>query len=275
VPHSSRGPGHRPLKAEITGSNPVCGTKFRHFDRIATSARLEEWQCHLPPPLRAASESSIRRVRTIPVPDTEIVSDSEATAAEGRMAADRTVEQFASQGEFRSWLAANHATSEGIWLKIAKKGVAVPTVTYDEALEIALIFGWIDGQKRALDATFWLQGFTRRGPRSVWSKRNREKAQALIDAGLMEPSGLDAVERARSDDRWANAYDGQREAREPSDLMAALAAKPAAFEFYKTLDRANRYAILYRIQNAKHPETRAARIAKFTAMLDRGDKIHP
>lgn len=191
------------------------------------------------------------------------------------MADDRTVEQFASQGEFRSWLAANHATSEGIWLKIAKKGVAVSTVTYEEALEVALIFGWIDGQKRALDATLWLQGFTRRGPRSVWSKRNCEKAQALIDAGLMEPSGLAAVERAKADGRWANAYDGQRDAQEPSDLMAALAARPAALEFYKTLDSANRYAILYRIQDAKRPETRAARVAKFTAMLDRGDKIYP
>ena len=191
------------------------------------------------------------------------------------MADDRTVEQFASQGEFRSWLAANHATSEGIWLKIAKKGVVVSTLMYDEALEVALIFGWIDGQKRALDATFWLQGFTRRGPRSVWSKRNCEKAQALIDAGLMEPSGLAEVERAKADGRWANAYDGQRDAQEPSDLMAALAAKPAALKFYKTLDSANRYAILYRIQDAKRPETRAARIAKFTAMLDRGDKIYP
>ena len=189
------------------------------------------------------------------------------------MAGERTVEQFASHGEFRAWLAANHATSEGIWLQIAKKGV-VSTVTYDEALEVALTFGWIDGQKRPQDATFWLQGFTRRGPRSVWSKRNREKAQALIDAGLMEPSGLAAVDRATADGRWANAYDGQRDAQEPSDLMAALAAKPAALEFYRTLNSANRYAILYRIQDAKHPETRAARIAKFTAMLDRGEKIY-
>lgn len=190
------------------------------------------------------------------------------------MANERTVEQFASRDEFRSWLAANHSTSEGIWLTIAKKGV-VPTVTYDDALEVALIFGWIDGQKRALDATFWLQGFTRRGPRSAWSKRNCAKAQALIDAGLMEPSGLAAVDLAKADGRWANAYDGQRDAQEPPDLMAALAAAPAALAFYNTLDSANRYAILYRIQEAKRPETRAARIAKFTAMLDRGEKIHP
>jgi uncharacterized protein YdeI (YjbR/CyaY-like superfamily) len=191
------------------------------------------------------------------------------------MADERTVERFASHGEFRAWLAANHATSEGIWLKIAKKGVVVPTVTYDEALEVALTFGWIDGQKRPLDATFWLQGFTRRGPRSVWSKRNCEKAQALIDAGLMEPSGLAEVNRAKADGRWANAYEGQRDAQEPPDLMAALAAMPAALQFYRTLNSANRYAILYQIQDAKRPETRAARIAKFAAMLERGERIYP
>ena len=191
------------------------------------------------------------------------------------MTDERTVEQFASHAEFRAWLAAKHATSRGIWLKIAKKGVDVSTVTYDEALEVALIYGWIDGQKRPQDATFWLQGFTRRGPRSIWSKRNCEKAQALIDAGLMEPSGLAEVDRAKADGRWANAYDGQRDAQDPPDLMAALAAKPAALQFYRTLNSANRYAILYRIQDAKRPETRAARIAKFAAMLERGEKIHP
>jgi uncharacterized protein YdeI (YjbR/CyaY-like superfamily) len=191
------------------------------------------------------------------------------------MADERTIEQFAGPGEFRAWLAANHAVSNGIWLRIAKKGVAVSTVTYDEALEIALTFGWIDGQKRPQDATFWLQGFTRRGARSVWSKRNCEKAQALIDAGLMQPSGLAEVGRAKADGRWANAYDGQRDAREPPDLLAALAARPAAARFYGTLNSVNRYAILHRIQDAKRPETRAARIAKFIEMLDRGEKIYP
>jgi uncharacterized protein YdeI (YjbR/CyaY-like superfamily) len=187
---------------------------------------------------------------------------------------ERTIEQFAGPGEFRAWLAANHATSNGIWLRIAKKGVVFSTVAYDEALEVALTFGWIDGQKRPQDATFWLQGFTRRGARSVWSKRNCEKAQALIDAGLMEPSGFVEVDGAKADGRWANAYEGQRDAQEPPDLMAALAAKPAALQFYGTLNSANRYAILYRIQDAKRPETRAARIAKLTEMLDRGEKIY-
>ncbi len=191
------------------------------------------------------------------------------------MADERTIGQFAGPGDFRAWLAANHATSNGIWLKIARKGVGVSTVTYDDALELALTFGWIDGQKRPQDATFWLQGFTRRGARSVWSRRNCEKAQALIDAGLMEPSGLAEVDRAKADGRWANSYVGQRDAQEPPDLMAALAAKPAALQFYGTLNSANRYAILYRIQDAKRPETRAARIARFTEMLDRGEKIYP
>jgi uncharacterized protein YdeI (YjbR/CyaY-like superfamily) len=196
-------------------------------------------------------------------------------AVEDGMADERTIEDFAGSGAFRAWLAANHATSNGIWLRIAKKGVVVSTVTYDEALEVALTFGWIDGQKRPQDATYWLQGFTRRGPRSVWSKRNCEKAQALIDAGLMEPSGLVEVDRAKADGRWANAYDGQRDAQEPPDLMMALAAKPAALRFYGTLNSANRYAILYRIQDAKRTETRAARIAKFAEMLERGEKLYP
>jgi uncharacterized protein YdeI (YjbR/CyaY-like superfamily) len=191
------------------------------------------------------------------------------------MADERTIEQFANPGEFRAWLANNHATSNGIWLRIAKKSVAVPTVTYDEALQIALTFGWIDGQKRPQDARFWLQGFTRRGARSVWSKRNCENAKALIDAGLMEPSGLVEVDRAKADGRWANAYEGQGDAQEPPDWIAALAAKPAALQFYGTLNSANRYAILYRIQDAKRPETRAARIAKFTEMLERGEKLYP
>ncbi len=191
------------------------------------------------------------------------------------MGDERTVEQFAGPDEFRAWLDAHYATSNGIWLKIAKKGAAASSLTYDEALDVALTFGWIDGQKRSGDATFWLQGFSRRGARSVWSKRNREKAQALVDAGAMKPSGLVEVERAKADGRWADAYAGQREAEEPPDLLAALAEKPAALRFYGTLNSANRYAILYRIQDAKRPETRAARITKFTEMLNRGEKIYP
>ena len=191
------------------------------------------------------------------------------------MASERTIELFGSPAEFRAWLAANHAISPGIWLKIAKKDSGAISTTYDEALEVALTFGWIDGQKQSCDATFWLQGFTPRRLRSPWSKRNCGIAQTLIDSSRMEPSGLAEVERAKADGRWAEAYESQRDAQEPQDLLDSLAANPAALQFYSTLNSANRYAILYRIQDAKRPETRAARIAKFTEMLARGESLYP
>jgi uncharacterized protein YdeI (YjbR/CyaY-like superfamily) len=190
------------------------------------------------------------------------------------MADERTTEQFAGPEEFRAWLREHHDSSKGIWLKIAKKGSGLTTTTYDEALDVALAFGWIDGQKRRGDEAYWLQGFTRRGPRSPWSKRNRDKAEALIEAGAMEPSGHAEVERARADGRWGRAYDGQRTARPPADLLEALEENPAAGEFYAGLDSVNRYAILYRIQDAKQPATRARRIARFVGMLGRGEKIY-
>jgi uncharacterized protein YdeI (YjbR/CyaY-like superfamily) len=190
------------------------------------------------------------------------------------MADGRTTEQFAGPEEFRAWLREHHDASSGIWLKIAKSGSDLTTTTYDEALDVALAFGWIDGQKRRGDETYWLQGFTRRRPRSRWSKRNRDKAEALIEAGAMEPSGLAEVERARADGRWDRAYEGQRSARPPADFLSALAQKPAAGEFYATLDSVNRYAILYRIQDATRAETRARRIAEFVGMLERGERLH-
>jgi uncharacterized protein YdeI (YjbR/CyaY-like superfamily) len=191
------------------------------------------------------------------------------------MSQERTTEQFAGPEEFRAWLRGHHDTSGGIWLRIAKKGSGLTTTTYDQALEVALAFGWIDGQKRPGDETYWLQGFTRRGPRSPWSRRNRDKAEALIEAGAMEPSGLAEVERARADGRWDRAYEGQRTAEPPPDLLEALERHPAAKDFFATLNSVNRYAILYRIQDAKRPETRARRIAKFVDMLERGEKLHP
>lgn len=191
------------------------------------------------------------------------------------MAAERSTEQFAGPEEFRAWLRDHHDASGGIWLKIAKKGSGLTTTTYDEALEVALAFGWIDGQKRSGDDTYWLQGFTRRGRRSLWSKRNREKAEALIDAGAMAPSGLAEVERARADGRWDKAYEGQRTAQPPPDLLEALERRPAAAAFFATLNSVNRYAILYRIQDAKRPETRARRIATFVDMLERGERLYP
>jgi uncharacterized protein YdeI (YjbR/CyaY-like superfamily) len=191
------------------------------------------------------------------------------------MGGERTTEEFAGPEEFRAWLREHHDTSPGIWMKLAKKGSGLTTVTYDEAVEVALTFGWIDGQARPGDDTYWLQGFTRRRPRSPWSKRNHERAEALIAAGAMEPSGLAEVERARADGRWDRAYEGPRTAEPPPDLLEALAARPAARDFFATLNSTNRFAILYRIQDAKRPETRARRIAKFVDMLERGETIYP
>ena len=182
---------------------------------------------------------------------------------------------FSSQKDWESWLAEHHQTSKGLWLKIAKKDAGIDTVTYAEALDGALCYGWIDGQKGALDDRFWLQKFTPRGPRSKWSKINREKALALIEAGHMKPAGLAAIEQAQSDGRWEQAYASQSKAVVPEDLQKELDRNPKAAAFFATLDSANRYAVLYRVQEAKKPETRARRIEKFIGMLNRGEKVHP
>lgn len=191
------------------------------------------------------------------------------------MGSERTTEQFAGPEEFRAWLREHHDASPGIWLKLAKKGSGLTSITYDEAVEVALTFGWIDGQARPGDETYYLQGFTRRRPQSPWSRRNRDRVEALIEAGAMEPSGLAEVERARADGRWDRAYEGPRTAQPPPDLLEALAARPAARDVFDTLNSANRFAILYRIQDAKRPETRARRIAKFVDMLERGETLYP
>lgn len=182
---------------------------------------------------------------------------------------------FATQQEWEAWLDVHHADTPGLWLKIAKKEAGERSVTYAEALEGALCYGWIDGQKAALDERHWLQKFTPRRPRSVWSKVNRAKAEALIAAGRMRPAGLRQVELAQADGRWDAAYDGQSTVAVPADLQRALDDNPDAMAFFNTLDRVNRYAILYRIQTAKKPDTRAARIQKFVGLLSRQEKIHP
>lgn len=181
---------------------------------------------------------------------------------------------FAAAAEFEDWLAASHAASPGLWLKIAKRGSGQHSVTYDDALDAALCWGWIDGQKRTCDESWWLQKFTPRRRASPWSQRNRDKVAALTAAGRMRPPGLAEVERAKADGRWDAAYAGQRTAEVPADLAAALAADPAAAAFFETLDRASRYAILYRVQEPKKPETRARRIENFVAMLAAGEKPH-
>ncbi|MFL6260762.1 MAG: YdeI/OmpD-associated family protein [Thermoanaerobaculia bacterium] len=182
---------------------------------------------------------------------------------------------FPSQKKWEEWLAKNHSTSKGLWLKIAKKGAETSTVQYAEALDVALCYGWIDGQKGALDEEFWLQRFTPRGPRSQWSKVNREKADALLESGRMKPAGLAEIEKAKADGRWEAAYDSQSKASVPEDFQRELDASPDAAAFFATLESYNRYAILYRIQEARKPETRARRIEKFVAMLKRGEKVHP
>src|SRR4051794_36590498 len=181
---------------------------------------------------------------------------------------------FDGPGEFEEWLEANAGESAGLWLKIAKKGAPEPSVTYGEALELALCFGWIDSQKRGLDETHFLQRFTPRRPRGRWSKINREKAEALIAAGKMRPAGLAEVEAAEADGRWEAAYEGQRAAAVPPALQRALDRSPATAELFASLDGANRYAILYRLEEAKRPETRERRLRKFVAMLERGERIH-
>jgi uncharacterized protein YdeI (YjbR/CyaY-like superfamily) len=187
---------------------------------------------------------------------------------------DKAVLTFAHQKAWRAWLARHHATSPGIWLRLAKKGSNARSLTYADAIDVALCYGWIDGQAKRADEHYWLQTFTRRAKRSLWSKRNRDKATALIAAGAMAPAGLAEVERARADGRWDAAYDSPRHAAVPADLRSALNRNQRAKRFFATLDRHNRFAILFRIQTAKKEETRARRIAQFVTMLERQEKIH-
>lgn len=182
---------------------------------------------------------------------------------------------FATPAGLEQWLEQNHQDAAGLWLKVAKKGSGEVSVSYGEALELALCFGWIDSQKRGFDEKFFLQRFTPRRPRGKWSRINRDKAEELIAAGAMRPAGLAEVEAARADGRWEAAYEGQRTATVPADLQRALDANPAAAAFFAGLDSANRYAVIYRLNDAKKPETRERRLRKFVAMLERSEKIHP
>jgi uncharacterized protein YdeI (YjbR/CyaY-like superfamily) len=191
------------------------------------------------------------------------------------MVSDLPTIGFASPDAWRDWLAENHASSDGLWMKIAKKDSAQTSVTYPEAVEIALCFGWIDGQSRRLDDDFWLQKFTPRRARSRWSAINRNNATRLIAEGLMQPAGLAQVEAAKADGRWDAAYAPASTATVPDDLAAALDANPVAKEFFATLTGSNRYAIIYRVNDAKRPETRARRIATFVEMLSEGRTIYP
>ena len=187
---------------------------------------------------------------------------------------DQPTLAFASAEEFEAWLEEHHDASDGIWIRFAKKGSGVPSVVYAEALQIALCFGWIDGQAKSVDDTWYRQRFTPRRKRSPWSKRNVGYANALIERGAMHPAGLAEVERAKADGRWDAAYDGPKTMKVPPDLQAELDKDPDAAAFFASLSSTNRYAILYRLHEAKKPETRARRIEQFVAMLRRRETLH-
>jgi len=182
---------------------------------------------------------------------------------------------FQNQRAWETWLGKNYTSSPGVWLRIARKASSVKSVSYAEALEVALCYGWIDGQKKGESENAWLQKFTPRAKKSIWSKINREKALALIESGKMKTAGLNALEHAKKDGSWEAAYDSQSGAAVPADLQAALDKNARAKAFFVTLDSHNRYAVLFRIQTAKKAETRAKRIQKFVEMLEKHEKLHP
>jgi len=181
---------------------------------------------------------------------------------------------FATQADFETWLEKHHATTPGAWVRLAKKASGIPSITPEEAVESCLCFGWIDGLRRSNDETTFVQRYTPRRARSKWSKINRARAEALIEEGRMRPAGLAEVQRAKDDGRWGAAYDSPGNIQVPEDLQRALDAEPAAAAEFAVLDSTNRYAVLYRIHDAKRPETRARRIETFVAMLARGERLY-
>lgn len=186
----------------------------------------------------------------------------------------RPIIAFASQEEWEAWLEAEHGASGGIWIKLAKKGSGVPSIAFAEALESALCYGWIDSQAASLDDRFYLQRFTPRRARSKWSKINRDKIAELTRQGRMKSAGLEQVELAKADGRWDAAYSSPANMEIPVDLQEALERNANAAEFFATLNRSNRYAIIYQLEDAKKPETRVRRLEKFMGMLERGEKLY-
>lgn len=188
---------------------------------------------------------------------------------------DDPLEFFETPAAFERWLKKNHAKASCIWVKSAKRKSGIRSVTWDEGVDVALCYGWIDGQGKSLDETYTLQRYTPRGKRSKWSKLNRERVARLIEEGRMQTAGLAEVERAKTDGRWDAAYDPPSTATVPDDLAKALAKSAKARKFFETLNSTNRYAILHRIHDAKKPETRAHRIERFVEMLKKGEKLYP
>src|SRR5258707_14910191 len=181
---------------------------------------------------------------------------------------------FTSSRDLRAWLAKNHSQSDGIWLRIYKKKSGEPTVTYAEALDQALCYGWIDGQKKPYDGQSWLQRFTPRRSKSPWSKKNTEHAQRLIASGEMAPTGMKEVEAAKADGRWSAAYEAFGKATVPEDFLQELARHKKAHAFFQTLNKTNLYSIVYRLQTAKKAETRERRLRAIIERLSRGEKFH-
>ena len=192
----------------------------------------------------------------------------------GSVRLEEPTRAFKDAKAWESWLAKNHKAADGIWMRLAKKASGIKSITYPEAVEVALCYGWIDGLKRPESPTAWLQRFTPRRSKSIWSEINRNKALGLIAGGRMQPAGLEEVERAKHDGRWDAAYASPKSATMPPDFQKELNRHPKAKAFFKTLSRANSYAIMWRIQTAKKPETRARRIATYLEMLEKGDTIH-
>lgn len=199
---------------------------------------------------------------------------TKAPTRAGSVDDDVPIRAFKDAAAWDAWLGKNQNTAAGIWMRIAKKASGTKSITYPEAVEIALCHGWIDGLKRPESDTAWLQRFTPRRKKSIWSEINREKALALIASGQMKPAGLAEVERAKLDGRWDAAYQSPRSATMPADFRKELDRHPKADAFFKTISKTNSYAILWRIQTAKKPETRARRIKDFIERLEKGETIH-
>lgn len=184
------------------------------------------------------------------------------------------IKRFTNPSAWEAWLEKHHATSPGVWLEFAKKGPRAPPLSHAQALEVALCHGWIDGQTASNSAASWRQRFTPRGPRSKWSQINCATVERLRAQGRLAPAGLQQMEAAKRDGRWKTAYAPQRTITVPRDLRSELDARPRASRFFETLDSKNRYAILYRLQDAKKPETRQRRLEKFVRMLEAGETLH-
>lgn len=188
---------------------------------------------------------------------------------------DEATLSFEMPADWDAWLERHGGVSTGVWLRFSKKGASQPTISYAQALESALCHGWIDGQKKAENEHYWRQRFTPRAARSIWSKINTAKAEALIAAGRMRPAGMREIERAKQDGRWERAYAPASQSTIPDDLQQAFDANPQAQAFFATLNSQNRYAILFRIQHVKKAETRAKKIDQFIGMLTKGEKLYP